>query len=105
MSSVDIRASGTVKVAAGSKTEAGLSERIAPSYYKLGSAFAPTAPEIEKLLKVPFIKKPDEYPELDPPPVAKIKKLVKKAEKTTPRHLLPAVKYKIFNTPDKNCPE
>ena len=105
LSSVDIRASGTVKVAAGSKTEAGLNERIAPSYYKLGSAFAPTAPEIEKLLKVPFIKKPDEYPELDPPPVAKIKKLVKKAEKTTPRHLLPAVKYKIFNTPDKNCPE
>lgn len=105
LSSADIRASATVKVAAGSKTEAGLNERIAPSYYKLGSAFAPTAPEIEKLLKVPFIKKPDEYPELDPPALAKIKKLVKKAEKTTPRHLLPIVKYKIFNTPDKNCPD
>lgn len=105
LSSADIRASGTVKVAAGSKTEAGLGERIAPSYYKIGSEFAPTAPEIEKLLKVPFIKKPDEYPELDPPQMSKIKKLVKKAEKTVPRYMLPIVKYKIFNTPDKNSPE
>ena len=105
LSSVDIRASGTVKVAAGSKVDAGLNDRIAPSYYKTGDEFAPTAPEIEKLLKVPFIKKLDEFPELDPPPIAKIKKLVKKIEKITPRHMQSVVKYKVFNTPDKNSVE
>lgn len=101
LSSTDIRASGTIKIPAGSRVNAGLSESVAPSYYKTDTGFEPTAPEIEKLLKVPFIKKPDEHPELEPPPLAKTKKLVRHAEKTIPKRLLPIVKYKISTTPER----
>ncbi len=99
LSSTDIRASAQIKVPAGSRVNAGLGKSVAPSYYAVGSRFEPTAPEIEKLLRVPFIKKPDEYPELDPPQPSKIKRSIKKAEKTSPPRLRTRIKYKIEHTP------
>ncbi len=102
LSSVDIRASGEIKVPAGSRVNAGLTPALVPTYYsEAGAAFRPDAPEIERLLKVPFIKKPDEYPDIAPPLPAKIKHLVKKADKTAGKRSLPLVKYKIENTPLK----
>ncbi len=99
LSSTDIRASAQIKVPAGSRVNAGLNSSVAPSYYAVGKRFEPTAPEIEKLLKVPFIKKPDEHPELDPPQPAKTKRLIKKAEKSASPRLITRIKYKIENTP------
>lgn len=101
LSSLDIRAAADIKVPAGSRVTAGLPENLAPSYYKAGKGetFEPTAPEIERLLKVPFIKKPDEYTDILPPAPSKIKKLLKRAEKTTDKRLFPIVRYKIENTP------
>ena len=101
LSSTDIRASGEIKVPAGSRVNAGLVVGLAPSYYNDGKnvAFEPSAPEIERLLKVPFIKKPDEYPDIVPPAPAKIKKQIKNAEKTASIRTLPLVKYKIETTP------
>lgn len=101
LSSKDNRASAEVKVPAGSRATAGLSETLAPSYYKSdsGVAFEPTAPEIERLLKVPFIKKPDEYDDILPPEKNKTKKVLKRIEKLTPKRLLPVVRYKVENTP------
>ncbi len=101
LSSTDIRAAAEIKVAAGSRVDAGLGKALAPSYYDYGSEFEPTAPEIERLLKVPFIKKPDEYPELEKPAPSKIKSTLKRAEKTVMPRLLPIVRYKIENTPIK----
>ncbi len=101
LSSTDIRATAEIKVPAGSRVSAGLSESLAPSYFKAGrgETFEPTAPEIERLLKVPFIKKPDEYTDILPPEASKIKKTVKRAEKSTHKRLLPLVRYKIEITP------
>lgn len=104
LSSQDIKTMGEIKVAAGSRLNAGLNQKTAPSYYATGKKFAPTAPEIEKLLKVPFIKKPDVCPELKPAPAATVKKLLKKAEKWTSKALLPLLKAKIEATPQKNLP-
>lgn len=102
LSSTDIRLSADVKVAVGSRIESGLNEKTAPSYYAIGERFKPTAPEIEKLLKVPFIKKPDECPELALPPPSAMKKPLKKAEKLMPKYLRPLLRYKIKTTPAKN---
>ncbi len=95
----DIRASGEVKVAAGSRVNSGLSEKLAPSYYRTDAPFSPTAPEIERLLKVPFIKKPDEYEDIQPPEPNKVKHLIKRAEKSVSKRLFPRVKYAIETTP------
>lgn len=99
-SSADIRASGVVKAPVGKHVKVGLSAELAPSYFKSDVEFEPTAPEIERLLKVPFIKKPDEHPELAPPSASYVKRLTKKAEKTAPERLLPVIKYKIATTPE-----
>lgn len=101
LSSTDIRASDEIKVPVGSRVNAGLSEALAPSYYvgDKKKVFNPSAPEIERLLKVPFIKKPDEYEDIVPPALAKVKHLIKKAEKTTEFRKLNLVKYKIEKTP------
>lgn len=100
-SSTDIRLSGTAKAPVGKSAKVGLSSELAPSYFDTGDKFAPTAPEIERLLKVPFIKKPDEYPDLAPPSPSHVKKLVKKAEKTAAPRLQSIVKYKISITPER----
>ncbi len=100
LSSTDIRLSNEVRVAIGSRSNAGLSQKNAPAYYGIGGKFEPTAPEIEKLLKVPFIKKPDEYRDILPPSDADIKKQLKKAEKYAPPRILPLLKYKIKTTPN-----
>ena len=97
-SSWDIRETAELKAPIGSRVNAGLNRAAAPSYFAYGRPFEPTAPEIEKLLRVPFIKKPDEHPELIPDESA-VKKLLKKAEKTTPPRLLPSVRYKIKTAP------
>lgn len=97
-SSFDIRESAELKAPIGSRVNAGLNRATAPSYFAYGKPFQPTAPEIEKLLRVPFIKKPDEHPELIPDANV-VKKLLKKAEKTTPPRLLSSVRYKIKTTP------
>lgn len=101
-SSENIKATAEVKVAAGSRLNAGLDKKTAPSYYATGKAFLPTAPEIEKLLKVPYIKKPDYCPELRPAPAATVKKLLKKAEKWAPRGASALLKAKIESTPKIN---
>ena len=88
---------GNVKVEGDKKVSAGLSERDAPSYYKTGEALRPSAPEIEKLLKVPYVKKPclpDNKP-LD----REIKRDIKRAKKTVNKRLFARVEYKIKNTP------
>lgn len=102
LSSTDIRLSAECKVAAGSRSNAGLSQKLAPAYYNVGKKFEPSAPEIERLLKVPFIKKPDEHPELAPPKSAATKRLVKKVLKSAPVHVQALLKYKIENTPKQN---
>lgn len=99
LSSKDIRAFSDVKAALGSRVNAGLTQEAAPSYYNMQGKFDPTAPEVEKLLKVPFIKAPDEHPDIDPPEPAVIKRDLKTAQKTTPQHLLSRVLYKIETTP------
>ncbi|MBD5132829.1 MAG: hypothetical protein HDT28_09655 [Clostridiales bacterium] len=101
-SSKDIRLSCEVKVGLGSRSNAGLNKKTAPAYYNVDGKFDPTAPEIEKLLKVPFIKKPDERPELAPPTEASVKKKLKKFEKKIPAHLLPLFRYKVKTTPERN---
>ncbi|MCM1368400.1 MAG: fibronectin type III-like domain-contianing protein [Roseburia sp.] len=100
-SSADIRVSGIAKAPVGKCKKVGLPSSLAPTYYKTGELFSPTAPEIERLLKVPFIKKPDERPDIAPPSPAFVKKLSKKAEKTVPPRLQPVVKYKISATPER----
>ncbi len=99
LSSTDIRAAAEVKVPAGSRVGAGNEKKFFPSYFNTGKKFEPTALEIEHLLKVPFIKKPDVYPELDPPQPASVKHFLKRADKTVAKRLLPLVRYKIKNTP------
>ncbi len=101
LSSADIRASAEIKVPFGSRVKVGLSDTAAPAYYKTGGLFEPTAPQIEKLLKVPFIKKADDRPDIDPPSPSNVKRALKKAEKTVPPRLMGQVKYKIEHTPDK----
>lgn len=103
LSSADIRASETVKIPFGSRANVGLSENFAPSYYsgEKERPFEPTAPEIERLLKVPFIKKPDEHPELALPSAATVKRVVKRSEKRVSPRVLPVVKYKAATTPDE----
>lgn len=105
LSAADIRASGEIKVAAASRADVGLNKKFAPSYYKTdGTRFSPTAPEIERLLKVPFIKKPDEHKDLDPPSAAIVKRELKRARKSKPDDIFQIAKYKIMTTPDKNRP-
>lgn len=102
LSSKDIRAGGEIKVPAGSRVNAGLPKNLLPSYYNTPNVimpFEPTAPEIERLLKVPFIKKADEHPDLDPPEPSKIKHVIKKAEKSASPRLIPVIKYKAETTP------
>lgn len=102
LSSRDIRAGGEIKVPVGSRVNAGSTKELLPSYYNVRNVvkpFAPTAPEIERLLKVPFIKKPDEYPDLLPPPASEIKKTIKKLSKSTPPRQIAIVKYKAEHTP------
>lgn len=103
LSSMDIRATDEIKVAAASRVAVGLSNKLAPAYYAAGKgeSFAPTAPEIERLLKVPFIKRPDEHPELNPPSDAFVKKALKKIRKATGMSAQ-ILKYKIAHTPEKN---
>lgn len=104
LSSTDIRASAEAKVGAGSRVNAGIGEKLAPAYYAIGGKFNPTAPEIERVLKVPFIKKPDEHKELAPPSLNSIKKLLKKVDKSAPEYLKPLLRYKILSTPERNNP-
>lgn len=98
LSSTDIRAVAEIKVPAGSRVNAGLGKTLLPSYYALNTTFDPSAPEIERLLKVPFIKKPDFYPELEPPTAADAKKVVKRA-KLEHKRLEPLLRYKAETTP------
>ncbi len=107
LSSVDIRLHGDIKVAAASRVVAGLGEKAAPTYFAAGKGakFEPTAPEIERLLKVPFIKKADAHPELAPPPAATIKKALKRADKWTDPSVRPVVRYRISTTPVRNQPK
>ena len=99
LSSRDIRVRGSVKADGDKKVSAGLSERDAPSYYKTGEYLRPTAPEIEKLLKVPFVKKPC-LPN-DKPTDREIKGEIKRAKKTVNKRLFARAVYKIKNTPIK----
>lgn len=96
-SSADIRARCAFKLDGEKKTAIGLTEREAPSYYATGDKLKPTAPEIEKLLKVPFVKKP-KLParEID---ARTVKREIKRAKKTVERRLFARVEYKINNTP------
>ncbi|MCH5165966.1 MAG: fibronectin type III-like domain-contianing protein [Clostridiales bacterium] len=105
LSSRDIRAHGEAKIAVGSKVNVGLNEKIAPSYYAVGKPFEPAAPEIEKLLKVPFIKKPDVYPDLMRPSEQSVKKQLKRIDKTAPYSVRALLRYKILTTPERNRPE
>ncbi len=107
LSSVDLRLHGEIKVAAASRVAAGLNEKAAPSYFKAGKGgkFEPTAPEIERLLKVPFIKKAEIYPELSPPPAATVKKALKRADKWTGANVRQVVRYRICTTPVRNQPK
>lgn len=98
LSSTDIRASGEIKVS-GSKTNTAYKKKAFPSYFAGDRPFEPTAPEIEKLLKTPFIQKPQVYPDLEKPKAAEIKKTLKKALKATPPRLRAVVKFKIENKP------
>ena len=104
LSGTDIRASGEIKVAAASRVTVGLNAKSAPAYYAAGKGvkFAPTAPEIEKLLKVPFIKRPDEYPELAPPTPADVKKALKRVKKYASGSKLQILKYRIAHYPARN---
>lgn len=98
LSSTDIRARGTFKLDGDKKTGVGLSERDAPSYYATDGALKPTAPEIEKLFNVPFVKKPKLPPvETDE---RNVKREIKRAKKTVGRRLFARVEYKITNTPN-----
>lgn len=106
LSSADIRVADDIKVAAASRVDVGLNKKFAPSYFATDKQkpFSPTAPEIERLLKVPFIKKPDEFAELKLPTESEIKKELKRAQKLTPPSLFPIIKYKLLTTPAKNRP-
>ncbi len=102
LSSTDIRAGGEIKVAAGSRINIGYSKELLPSYYNERNVFLPfepTAPEIERLLKVPFIKKPDEHPDLELPAQSEIKRTLKKLEKTVPPRQRALAEYKAAHTP------
>lgn len=103
LSSTDIRVKNDVRIAFGAKTVGGLTQAVAPSYYAVGKKFNPSAPEIEKLLKVPFIKKADDCPELALPERSAIKKQTKAATKHQPRGLHALIEYKVKTTPKKNA--
>ncbi len=103
LSSADIRASAEVKLT-GDKFAVGADKKTAPAYYGYGGAFEPTAPEIEKLLKTPFIKKAEARADLAPPSAVTVKKAIKKARKTAQKQLLPLIEHKINSVPDKFCP-
>lgn len=105
LSSTDIRASGEAKTEGETRVVIGLDEKNAPAYYAVGKPFVPTAPEIEKLLKVPFVKKIEYHKELDLPRPEFIKKPLKKAEKSASKEILPLLKYKISTTPEKFVPK
>ncbi len=105
LSSADIFIKNDVRISVGAKTVAGLTQAVAPSYYAVGKKFNPTAPEIEKLLKVPFIKKADDCPELDLPDTSIIKKYTKTAIKRAPRRLHALIEYKVNTTPKRNVPK
>lgn len=99
LSSKDIRASKEVKLISKAKVSPRVKKENAPSYYITDGVFLPTAPEIEKILSVPFISKKVERPELNPPPPEKVKPLIARAKKSVPIRLFPRVKHKIENTP------
>ncbi|MCH5351387.1 MAG: fibronectin type III-like domain-contianing protein [Clostridiales bacterium] len=101
LSSTDIRGAGKVKLVSKNTIAPRVTKEQAPSYYILGGAFEPTAPEIEKILSVPFIAKRENHPELELPSSEKIKPIIKRAKKTVSPRLFPRVKYKIENTPIK----
>lgn len=103
LSSADIRASAEVKLT-GDKFAVGADKKTAPAYYGYDGAFEPTAPEIEKLLKTPFIKKAEARADLAPPSAVTVKKAIKKARKTAQKQLLPLIEHKINSVPDKFCP-
>ena len=102
LSSRDIVASDQVKISVGSKDGVGPGKKILPSYFAVGKPFEPTAPEIEKLLKVPYIVKLGDIIDLQKPTYKKIKKLMKVADKKSPPRLKMRIKYKIENTPIKD---
>lgn len=104
LSSRDIRANGTVRIGCIAPA-VGASVKLAPTYYEKSGTLDPTAPEVETVLGVPYVSRLQEYPELDPAPVQKLKRLVKLAEKLAPRQMLNVVKYKIYNTPEVNSHE
>ncbi|MDE6400978.1 MAG: fibronectin type III-like domain-contianing protein, partial [Clostridiales bacterium] len=103
LSSADIRASGEVKLI-GTRSVACADEKSVPAYYAYGSAFEPTAPEIEKLLKVPFIKRSEPRAELAPQPSAVVAKAIKRAKKTAAKQVLPLIEHKIASTPKAYSP-
>ena len=105
LSSADIRASADAKISGETKAVIGLDEKTAPSYYAVDKAFAPSAPEIEKLLKVPFIQKIEYHRDLDLPSEESVKKSFKKSEKSVSKEALPLLRYKIKTTPEKYLPK
>lgn len=103
LSAADIRASGEVKLI-GTREVGGADVKSVPAYSAFGQAFEPTAPEIERLLKVPFIKKTEARPELAPPAASRVKKALKRARKTAAKQILPLIEYKIETTPESYAP-
>ena len=105
-SSVDIRASAEVKISAQTHASIGTDRTAAPAYYNTGNnAFAPTAPEIERVLKVPFIMKRTERTDNAPPKASAVKRVLKKALRSTPKCVAPLLKYRSTTTPQRNMPK
>ena len=92
-SSLDIRAKAEVKLEGTSGV--GFSRKDLPDYY--GDTLEPTAPEIERLFGISFVKKSE--PKIPLPDGKRVKKSLAKIKKRTGLRAYASAAYKIAHTP------